>query len=172
MRMLKKEVLRDLLEEEYAAGRQEFLDFSETCAPGKNDARIEDLLQRTAEFAESYPGRKSGWRAVWKITGRKQRKTWNRRLLSGFWRRTRPGVLRDLKETARQLLEDAEGPGGRRNIFPCWKRIWSFCRNWNRSGLTGSIMKPFRSCLSRLFPGKRRTAIGGEGADQEPAGQS
>ena len=35
MRMLKKEVLRDLLEEEYAAGRQEFLDFSETCAPGK-----------------------------------------------------------------------------------------------------------------------------------------
>ena len=60
LKLLKGEVLRDLLEEEYTAGSRKFLDFSEACAPGKNDGRLEDLILRTAEFAESYP-----WPELW-----------------------------------------------------------------------------------------------------------
>ena len=118
MRMLKKEVLRDLLEEEYAAGRQEFLDFSETCAPGKNDARIEDLLQRTAEFAESYP-----WPEVWLESclenyRAKTEEDLEQTAFIRFLEEDAARGLRDLKETARQLLEDAEGPGGPEEYLP------------------------------------------------------
>ena len=55
LKLLKAAVLRDLLEEEYASGREEFLRFMDSYSPGRTDRRAEDLILRIFEFAVSDP---------------------------------------------------------------------------------------------------------------------
>ena len=55
MRLLKQEVLSELLEEQFAQGRQEFTDCVEYFAYDGREKRLEELIERLYTFSESYP---------------------------------------------------------------------------------------------------------------------
>ena len=55
LKLLKKDILKELLEEEYAKKRPEFLRFVECYASGKNDDVLEDLILKLYEFSTSDP---------------------------------------------------------------------------------------------------------------------
>ena len=55
LKLLKKDILKELLEEEYGAKRQEFLHFVECYASGKNDDVLEELILKLYEFSVSDP---------------------------------------------------------------------------------------------------------------------
>lgn len=55
MKLLKKDVLRDLIEAYYQEGRPEFLAFVEAYATGKKDEVLEELILGLAEFSLGYP---------------------------------------------------------------------------------------------------------------------
>ena len=55
LKLLRGEVLQDMLEEEYAAATPEFLDFVEAFAPGKDDKNLEDMILKVYNFAIATP---------------------------------------------------------------------------------------------------------------------
>ncbi len=55
LKLLKGEVLKELLEDRYAENSPEFVGFVETYAVGKSDVCIEDLILQLYEFSMSYP---------------------------------------------------------------------------------------------------------------------
>ena len=55
LKLLKQDVLDELLEECYEKGDEEFLEFTEKFGRGKNDRRIEELILKLYEFSCSYP---------------------------------------------------------------------------------------------------------------------
>ena len=55
LKLLKKDILKELLEEEYGAKRAEFLHFVECYASGKKDEVLEDLILKLYEFSTSDP---------------------------------------------------------------------------------------------------------------------
>ena len=55
LKLLKQDVLDELLEECYEKGDKEFLEFTEKFGRGKNDRRIEKLILKLYEFSCSYP---------------------------------------------------------------------------------------------------------------------
>ena len=54
IRMLQSDTLKELLEEQYQEGREDFLEFAEYYVD-KNDARLEDILLRLYRYAQSHP---------------------------------------------------------------------------------------------------------------------
>ena len=55
IRLLKQEVLSELLEEQFALGRQEFTDCVEYFAYDGREKRLEELIERVYTFSGSYP---------------------------------------------------------------------------------------------------------------------
>lgn len=55
LKLLRGEVLKELLEDRYGEKSPEFVEFVETYAAGKSDAPIEDLILQLYEFSMSYP---------------------------------------------------------------------------------------------------------------------
>ena len=55
LKLLKGDVIKELLEERYAKRTPEFLKFVETYAAGKSDTAIEGLILQLYEFSVSYP---------------------------------------------------------------------------------------------------------------------
>lgn len=55
LKLLQGDILEDMLEEEYAAGEEDFLHFVDTFAQGKTDAGIAELIQKLYESAASHP---------------------------------------------------------------------------------------------------------------------
>lgn len=60
IQLLKKDVLGELLEKQYEEGSEQFLDFVESFATGKEDGKLEDMILQLYEFAGSYPDME-GW---------------------------------------------------------------------------------------------------------------
>lgn len=54
MKLLQSDVLKELLEENYAAAEEAFLRFVECYAPGKTDSALEEYITRLFLFSESY----------------------------------------------------------------------------------------------------------------------
>lgn len=54
MKLLQSDVLKAVLEENYATARAEFLHFVESYAPGKTDAVLEEYIMKLYLFSESY----------------------------------------------------------------------------------------------------------------------
>ena len=113
LKLLKGEVLRELLEDRYAEHRQEFLDFVETYATGKSDSAVEDLILQLYEFAISYPYPER-WLRSYAETYRAEKveeleeSGWMRFLLSFAG-----GILRDLREDLQKafaICREADGP--------------------------------------------------------------
>ncbi len=55
LKLLQGDILEDMLEEEYAAGEEDFLHFVDSFAQGKTDAGIAELIQKLYESASSHP---------------------------------------------------------------------------------------------------------------------
>ena len=55
LKLLKKDVLEELLEAEYEGADPAFLEFVERYATGRDDQKLEELIQQVYEFSRSYP---------------------------------------------------------------------------------------------------------------------
>lgn len=55
LKLLKKDVMDEMLEECYEDGKKEFLDFVDRFSSGKNDRKIEEIILRLYEYSRSYP---------------------------------------------------------------------------------------------------------------------
>lgn len=55
LKLLKHDVLEELLERYYEEGNREFLDFVECYASGRDDRKLETLILQIYEFSRSYP---------------------------------------------------------------------------------------------------------------------
>lgn len=55
LKLLKQDVLEDLLEESYEEGNKAFLEFVEKLGSGRNDRRLEGLILQLYEYSRSYP---------------------------------------------------------------------------------------------------------------------
>lgn len=55
LKLMRQDVMQELLEEAYAAGEQEFLDFVEAYAYGKADSGIAEMIEKLYHFSMSYP---------------------------------------------------------------------------------------------------------------------
>ncbi len=60
LKLLRHDVLGELLEEKYASGEEEFLDFVTAYGTGRDDRKIEELILKIYEFSRSYPD-EEGW---------------------------------------------------------------------------------------------------------------
>lgn len=55
LRLLRQDVLGEVLEERYEQGEQRFLDFTLAYGSGRSDKKIEELILKIYEFSRSYP---------------------------------------------------------------------------------------------------------------------
>lgn len=55
LKLLRQDVMRDLLESKYEEGSEEFLRFVETFATGREDTKLEEIISQLYEFAGAYP---------------------------------------------------------------------------------------------------------------------
>ena len=55
LKLLKQDVMDELLEQCYAEGDEEFLAFTERFGTGKNDRKIEEIILKLYEYSRSYP---------------------------------------------------------------------------------------------------------------------
>ena len=55
LKLLKQDVMKELLEAKYEEGNEDFLCFVETFATGREDLQVEEIISRLYEFAGSYP---------------------------------------------------------------------------------------------------------------------
>ena len=55
LKLLKQDVLGELLEECYAEGSEAFLDFVERFGTGRSDRKIEEIILKLYEYSRSYP---------------------------------------------------------------------------------------------------------------------
>lgn len=55
LKLLKQDVMEELLEQRYADGNEEFLDFVERFGTGRNDKKIEGIILKLYEYSRSYP---------------------------------------------------------------------------------------------------------------------
>ena len=55
LKLLRHDVLEDMLEEKYQEASKRFLDFTAAYSTGRNDKKIEDLILKIYEFSRSYP---------------------------------------------------------------------------------------------------------------------
>ena len=116
LKLLKGDVVRELLEERYAAEdpeeRARFIEFVEAYATGKSDVVIENLILQLYEFAVSYPYPKR-WLAECMEPYRAQteealeRSPWMQFLMS-YVNRT----FADLEQEIRRMLDICHLPGG------------------------------------------------------------
>ena len=155
LKLMKGEVLRDLLEEEYAAGSRAFLDFSEACAPGKNDGRLEELILRTAEFAESYP-----WPDIWladceKIYQAESREELAQTPFIRFLEEDAARRIQDALSEARWNLKEALGPGGPQEYLPMLEADVELLEELGGKGTYGEFYEAFRELSFRTLSRKK-----------------
>lgn len=116
--MMKREVLGEILEAEYAKEEAAFLGFIEAFAPGKNDRAAEELVLRLYEFSVSDPD-PEGWLEnclqVYRIRSEEElsASSW---LLDGV--REGRELLKDAAERIRETLELAMEEGGPWEYIP------------------------------------------------------
>ena len=55
MKLLKQDVLEELLKACYADGTEEFLEMAEKFGSGRNDKKLEEQILKLYEYSRSYP---------------------------------------------------------------------------------------------------------------------
>lgn len=110
--LIKSDVLKEILEEQYEEGSEDFLEFVESYSTNKSDAALEDFILQMYEFSMSYP-----WPEEWLNNKRKifdaesiqeyEKETWMQNLLTYI--RT---VIQDAKKLNLRALEVCHEPGG------------------------------------------------------------
>ncbi|MEG1992812.1 MAG: UvrD-helicase domain-containing protein, partial [Acetivibrio sp.] len=102
LRLLKSDVLEEVLEKEYEKKEPDFLAFVESYATGKSDSGLEDMVLKLYEFSMSYP-----WPKEWL---QKTKEGFNleskEELLAAKW-------MKDLMENIQFILEEAKIDNGK-----------------------------------------------------------
>ena len=108
LKLLKQDVLDEMLEEYYAEGGEEFLAFVERFGTGRNDRKIEEIILRLYEYSRSYPQPERWLDSCVRAyeTGR------NEDLVRRAAERVRSRVrdIRHVLERALKICEEADGP--------------------------------------------------------------
>lgn len=55
LKLLRQDVLEELIEENYAEGEQSYLDFVDSFSAGRSDSKIEEMILQLYEYSISYP---------------------------------------------------------------------------------------------------------------------
>lgn len=113
LKLLKSDVVRELLEEEYAQKRPEFLEFAESYAPGKQDEELEKWILKLYEFSMSNP-----WPREWlqECVSTYQAETYEELMQASWMEPMWEDVQQNLKEARRitgqalALTREADGP--------------------------------------------------------------
>lgn len=96
LKLLRHDVLNELLEDCYQEGNQEFLDFVSAYGSGRDDKKIEELILKIYEFSRSYPNAEE----------------WLSSCLRSYSARTieeleESSIIKLIKENTKRYLEDA-----------------------------------------------------------------
>lgn len=110
--LLQSDLIKDLIEEEYEAGEEDFLQFIETYASSKSDVQVEELILKLYRFSMSYPWPEE-WLSdkvkVFSIANLEEMEAtdWMRRLLLML-----KSTITDLSKKAEEALSICESKDG------------------------------------------------------------
>ena len=112
LKLLKQDVLEDLLEECYASGNEAFLEFVERFGTGKNDRKIEGIILKLYEYSRSYPQPEKWLDACVRAYGMEGRDPEETECARWACRKAaqRAGDLRKILERALKICEEPDGP--------------------------------------------------------------
>lgn len=113
LKLLKHDVIEEVIESYYAEGTEEFLEFVESYASGKDDRKLEEIILQLYEFSRSYPNPKEWLNACIKqyqveSVNELEEKSFVKELLEDLKR-----YIKDWKETLLfgvEICESEEGP--------------------------------------------------------------
>lgn len=113
LKLLRHDVLEEVLEERYAGASQRFLDFSSAYGGGRSDKKLEELILKIYEYSRSYPDA-AGWLRecveAYRVTNEEELEDsiYVRCILENVTR-----YLTDVRELLRQgltICREADGP--------------------------------------------------------------
>lgn len=108
LRLLRQDVLDELLEACYEEGAEEFLDFAERFGTGKNDRKIEEIILKLYEYSRSYPQPERWLDSCVKAYETPESGEMARRAAERVCRRA--GDIRRILEHALKICEEPDGP--------------------------------------------------------------
>ena len=95
LKLLKHDVLEELLELHYEAGEEDFLKFVECFASGRDDKKLEEILLNLYEFSRSYPNPSQWFTECLEVYGAKDEETFEQTRFVGAARRNIERYLED-----------------------------------------------------------------------------
>ena len=104
LKLLRHDVLEEMLEEKYQEGSKSFLDFAATYSTGRDDKKIEDLILKIYEFSRSYPDSEAWLESCVEAYRIPDVETLEK---SSFMQKVMADIRKNL-EDARELLAQAE----------------------------------------------------------------
>ena len=108
LRLLRQDVLDELLEACYDEGTEEFLDFVERFGTGRNDRKIEEIILKLYEYSRSYPQPEKWLGSCVKAYETPGSGELAHRAAERVCRRA--GDIRKLLEHALKICEEPDGP--------------------------------------------------------------
>ncbi len=139
LKLLKQDVLDNVLENAYEEADEGFLDFTESYASGRDDKKLEELILKVYEFSRSFPSP-----AQWMSECREQYHAEN---LAGLeekeFIKTIVKNTHSYMESLKQVLENAKdicrmelGPKNyEENVHLAWENVDSLCREKTFCGM-------------------------------------
>ena len=118
LKLLRQEVMEQLLEEEYEESRPEFEKFAESFAPGRTDGRLEEVIGEFFDFSMGYP-----WPEEWRQRCLKeyQAETWEEAEEAEWLQALLEKLeltVKDLVKQMEQALNTAKEQDGPRTYLP------------------------------------------------------
>ena len=104
LKLLRHDVLEEMLEEKYQEGSKSFLDFAAAYSTGRDDKKIEDLILKIYEFSRSYPDSEAWLKSCVEAYRIPDVETLEK---SSFMQKVMADIRKNL-EDARELLAQAE----------------------------------------------------------------
>ena len=104
LKLLRHDVLEEMLEEKYQEGSKSFLDFAAAYSTGRDDKKIEDLILKIYEFSRSYPDSEAWLESCVEAYRIPDVETLEK---SSFMQKVMTDIRKNL-EDARELLAQAE----------------------------------------------------------------
>ena len=155
LKLMMGDALKDMLEEEHAEGRAEFLDFTDAFAAGREDRRLEELIKKVYRFADSDPWPEEwleGCERVYSVetVEELEQTEWLRAVADEAKR-----LLAGAAEQAGENLKLAEGPGGPKAYLPQVTEDLELVRNLCRSSGYRELYEAFQKLkFASLSPKK------------------
>lgn len=103
IRTLRQDVLKKMMEDYHAEGKQSFLDCVEHFAPAGNEKQLEEQILALYDFAMSYP-----WPKLWLSVHREDYAVSEERMDDGEWTALLKNYIQTMVKEAVRMLEEAE----------------------------------------------------------------